>query len=125
MKRPLDKSLGQWIRELIAENRLYRFYKCDEFKAVRNIVLEKYHNECKHCMERGIYTPAKVVHHVNEVRERPDLALSLYYRDSNGEVKENLIPLCQNCHEIEHGRAYKGRKDDRPAVDETKWPERW
>lgn len=129
MRRPSDRSLESWIRELIAEGRLYRFYKSTEFVELRRQVLAREHNECVECRKRGRYRRAKVVHHVNEVRDRPDLALSLYYKDTDGTVKPNLIPLCQECHERAHGRAYAGRGEDvqtkREQEAEKRFPERW
>lgn len=128
MRCPTDRSLASWIRELIAEGRLYRFYKSQDFRELRAQVLRDYHNECKRCRDRGKYTRAKVVHHVHEVRDRPDLALTRWVREPDGTITENLIPLCQNCHEIEHGRAYEGRDNtnhERLREIEEKYPERW
>lgn len=129
MHCPSDRSLESWIRELIAEGRLYRFYKSEEFQELRAQVLRDHHNECAECAKRGKYRRAKVVHHVHEVRDRPDLALSMYYRDADGTVKPNLVPLCQECHERAHGRAYAGRGEDmqakREQEAEQRFPERW
>lgn len=128
MRVPQDKSLAEWIRELIAEDKLYKFYKTEEFRKVRAEVLRDYHNECKRCRERGRYTRAKLVHHVHEVRDRPDLALTRWVREPDGTTTENLIPLCQNCHEVEHGRAYQGRDNvnhKKLQEIEEKYPERW
>ena len=45
-----------------------------------------------------------MVHHVNEVLQRPDLALSRYFLDADGVRRDNLVPLCAACHEAEHSR---------------------
>lgn len=123
MHVPTDRSLVTWIRELEKAGKLYKFYKTAEFQELRTRVLEKDHNECVMCMEKGRYSPAKVVHHVKEVRDFPELALSLYYNDSEGQHR-NLLSLCQNCHEIVHGRAFKGRINE-PRYDKERFPERW
>lgn len=129
MRVPTDRSLASWIRELEAEGKLYRFYKSNEFRALRAEVLRDHHNECAECAKRGRYRRAKVVHHVHEVRDRPDLALTRWVREPDGTVTENLIPLCQECHEIAHGRAYAGRGEDaqerKEKEAEERWPERW
>lgn len=128
MRVPTDRSLAAWIGELIEEGKLYRFYKTPEFRKIRAEVLRDYHNECKRCRERGKYTRAKVVHHVHEVRDRPDLALTRWVREPDGSITENLIPLCQNCHEVEHGRAYIGKDNidhEKAREIEERWPERW
>lgn len=129
MRVPTDRSLESWIRELIRDGKLYKFYKTPEFQQLRREVLEDYHNECKRCRGRGRYTRAKVVHHVNEVRDRPDLALTRYIIKPDGTKVENLIPLCQMCHEEVHGRAWRGRNEEARAKKEEEAeafaPERW
>lgn len=50
---------------------------------------------CHRCLERGEITKAELVHHIEPVRERPDLRL----------VESNCIPLCRACHELEHRQA--------------------
>lgn len=125
MKRPIDRSLAQWIRELIAENRLYRFYKCDEWMDLREMVLFENNYECEDCRARGRYQKAYMVHHEREVRDYPELALSRTYRDADGEHKQ-LWALCYECHEKRHGRMYKGKAVPRNISDiERQVPERW
>lgn len=95
----------QWIRELIAQGKEYKFYKTKQWLNLRQSILDKYHNECAECREKGKYSRARNVHHINELKHRPDLALNEYYIDSNtGEKKRNLIPLCIDCHNIAHER---------------------
>lgn len=128
MKRPLDKSLAQWIRELIAEDRLYRFYKCDDWVNLRGQVMFDAHFECEDCAARGKYEPAYLVHHDREVRDYPELALSRYWFDEKGERHKQLWALCYNCHEVRHGRAYRGRvgMDAKKEMEiQERWPERW
>lgn len=128
MRVPTDRSLASWISELIEQDKLYVFYKTPEFRKIRAEVLRDYHNECKMCREHGKYTRAKVVHHVHEVRDRPDLALTRWVREPDGSTTENLIPLCMNCHEIAHGRAYAGHDNgaaEKAREIEERFPERW
>lgn len=128
MRVPLDKSLGQWLRELMAEDKLYKFYKCREWMELRNQVLQMNHHECEDCRAKGIYTRAKLVHHEHEVRDYPEQALSMYYRDSSGQAHKNLWALCQNCHEVRHERMYRGQdngRERRLREIEQRFPERW
>lgn len=120
MRVPRDRSLASWIRELEREGRLYRFYKTDEWKGLRRLILEESHNECAHCKERGEYGRAVTVHHVNEVRDRPELALSRTYIDARGKVRPNLVPLCFRCHNKAHGRDFCG-SPPRPRLNEERW----
>lgn len=117
-------SLAIWIRQLIHEDKLYKFYKTKDWLALRDEVMRENHYECAHCAEQGRYTRAVMVHHINEVKKRPDLALTKEYDDPiTGERKRNLIPLCFACHEEEHDR-FAGFKNER-AADRYTNEERW
>ncbi len=102
MRLPADKSLSSYIRNLIQSDNLILFYKSEDWQEVKGEVLEELHYECQHCLKRGRYTRADVVHHVNHVRNRPDLALSKYYTDKDGKQQRQLVPLCDACHAFEH-----------------------
>lgn len=117
---PLGKSLASWIRELERDGKLYRFYKTDEWLDLRDRVMRANHNECSMCKRKqpAVYTRAEHVHHVNEVRLRPELALSRTYRDATG-VHDNLLPLCRECHNAEHERFY--RAEDKPQLNLERW----
>ena len=97
-------ALAAYIRQLIAEDKLYRFYKSPAWLALRDQVLQENHYECAHCLQQGRYTRAVMVHHVNEVKQRPDMALTKTYTDQSGQERMNLVPLCFACHEAEHDR---------------------
>lgn len=107
-------DLVKWINQLISINRLDKFYHSKHFKQVKREVLREQHYECQMCKEKGKLTIVKenrkrsgVVHHIQEVRQRPDLALSKYYIDEEGKKQRQLIVLCNEHHEIVHDRAYK------------------
>lgn len=100
-----NAELATWIRGLIRDGQIYKFYKSKEWIELRNEVMRDDHYECQHCLKRGIYTRAEMVHHVNEVRKRPDMALTKEYTDAiTKEKKRNLVSLCNSCHELEHDR---------------------
>lgn len=106
------------IKRLIKEDRLYRFYKSKEWTRLRDEILEKHHNECQWCKEKGIISKADTVHHVQFVKKYPELALSRYYT-YNGKQYNNLIPLCHDCHDKAHKRMkYKPKKKQ---VTEERW----
>ena len=100
------KDLTGYIRGLGKAGTLYKFYKTKQWKNLRNSVLINNHFECRRCALAGRYSRATMVHHVNEVLKRPDLALSMFYTDQDGVKRENLIPLCAACHEAMHGRFF-------------------
>lgn len=119
---PTNKTLAAWIRELEAENKLARFYKTAEWRNLRENVLQENHFECRMCADRGIYTRADTVHHVREVRERPELALSRTYLDKDGNECEQLVPLCNRHHNEVHERF---GEINFPRKDKFKNVERW
>lgn len=55
-------------------------------------------------MARGIYRPAKEVHHIEELTPeniyRPEVSLNF----------NNLIALCKECHKARHNEHNKGRR---------------
>lgn len=104
LKLPTDIPLHVYIRQLISADRIAEFYQTDEWKELRQDVLDEFHNECQDCLKQGKYTRADCVHHVNEVRKRPDLALSKFYTDNEGNQQRQLVPLCNTCHNIEHDK---------------------
>ncbi len=123
MRVPQDRSLASWIRELIAESRLYRFYKTDEWKDLSASVMEAAHGECEWCREKpGKPVRATCVHHEMEVRDHPELALSRFYTDAGGNTRRNLWAICDACHNRVHGRFQGARKrgDEKPLTEE-KW----
>lgn len=101
---PRDIPLSTWIRELIRADTIWKFYKTDDWLELRDDVMRDCHFECQECLKQGIYTRAVMVHHVNEVRKRPDLALSKTFVDALGNEHKNLVALCNPCHEKEHDR---------------------
>lgn len=89
-----------WLRALIAAGDTHPFYVTAEWRALSAYVIEKLdHNECQLCKAKGRYRRADLVHHVNHVKRRPELALDIYYTDADGERKRNLISVCKCCHE--------------------------
>ena len=120
MRVPDDKSLESYIRELIKEDKVEQFYQTDDWKELREKVLEDNHYECGKCIEKGKYARAECVHHVNEVRVKPDLALSKYYVDKEGNKLLNLIPLCNTCHNIIHDKLGNWQRKDK-FFNEEKW----
>lgn len=76
--------------------------------------------ECQDCKARGHHTPATLVHHIKHLKERPDLALSIYDPDTK---ERQLVSLCRHCHELRHPEALKqyGWAVIRLPVTEERW----
>ena len=120
MNIPIDRSLASYIKELIDEDKLLLFYKSKEWNELREEVLQEHFYECQECLRLGRYTRADCVHHVNEVRKRPDLALSKYYTDIKGKKHKQLIPLCNKCHNIVHDKLGNWQRKDK-FTNKERW----
>jgi 5-methylcytosine-specific restriction endonuclease McrA len=96
----------------------HKFYKWRKWLRVRREVLELDRFECQRC--RNIYhryCKATTVHHVNPLKERPELSLEIWYRDpATHKERRNLLSLCHNCHEEVHG--YRKRDSIEPLTQE-------
>lgn len=111
------KTLVEWIKELIKENKLWKFYKSKEWINLKEDILEESHHECEWCKEKGRISRAEEVHHIQFVRKHPELALSRYYT-FRGQQYKNLVALCHDCHDRAHERMkYKKQKQ----FNEERW----
>lgn len=114
-----SKTLVGWIIQLIAEDKLVKFYQSKEWRELRQKVLQDNHYECLHCRAKGKIKRAETVHHVNHVKDRPDLALTQYTIDEHGNHITNLVPLCNQCHNKEHPeKLFNQRTKHKPITDE-------
>ena len=122
---PNDIPLATWIRQLIEEDALWKFYKSNEWMELKDDVMRDAHYECQHCLKKGKYTRAEMVHHINEVRKRPDLALTRECVDPiTKESTANLVALCNSCHELEHPDRF-GNYRERRGIERFTNDERW
>lgn len=80
------------------------FYSSAAWQSCRNEYMKCAHYLCEDCMARGIYTPAKEVHHIEELTpmniHRPEVSLNF----------NNLIALCKECHKARHNKSEKDRR---------------
>ena len=70
------------------------FYISKEWLRVRKIALARDHFLCQHCLKDKQVTAADVVHHIKELKQFPELALTL----------DNLLCLCNACHNTVHNK---------------------
>lgn len=113
-----QKRLKQ-LQDLISAGLEERFYWWPEWKRLRLYILEKLDNfECQPCKAKGRYKAAYIVHHVKHLRQRPDLALSIYDPDTG---ERQLISVCKQCHEDLHPESQQQNKPKEPPVTEERW----
>lgn len=101
------------IRRLIQEDNLMKFYKSRAWMDLRLKALFRDNYECQHCKAKGKYRKADCVHHIQEVKDFPWLAL----------VLDNLLCLCNTCHNIVHGRntIWELNRKQPKFVNEERW----
>lgn len=73
-----------------------KFYSSKQWQDCRNEYMTKKHHLCENCLRKGIYTPARYVHHIVELDpiniENPEVALNF----------DNLEAVCRACHDEYH-----------------------
>lgn len=107
------------LQALIADGREHVFYTWGEWLDIRAAVLKLDHHECQRC--RTVYhryRRATMVHHIQHLKDRPDLALNVWYKG-----QRQLVSLCYGCHEEEHPERFAESNRKRRAALLT--PERW
>lgn len=88
------------LQQLIDEGQEERFYSWKAWRRLSETVRTRIDRcECQACKRQGKYSAAEIVHHIKQLRERPDLALSIYDPETG---ERQLEALCRPCHEREH-----------------------
>lgn len=90
----MTNKFYRWLLDLIQQDKLVKFYKCKEWRSLRAKALKRDHYECVMCRAEGKYHRAENVHHILEVKERPDLALTF----------SNIECICIKHHNFIHDR---------------------
>lgn len=107
------------LQAMLTDGTSNRFYDWPEWERTREEVLRMDCQECQLCRARGRYRAAALVHHVKPLKDRPDLALSVF-DEATGE--RQLLSVCRSCHEELHPERMR-RRDSRFVPPLT--PERW
>lgn len=87
------------LQLMVAAGTSDSFYDWAEWLRMRDKVLAMDRNECQHCKAKHRYKKAIIVHHVKYLKDRPDLALSIFDPDTG---ERQLVSLCRACHEAQH-----------------------
>lgn len=109
------------LRKLTATGREELFYSWSEWAGpdgVRQAVLKLDNYECQICRARGKYSRGSIVHHVKHLRERPDLALSIFDPDTG---ERQLVTVCKACHEEEHPESLRRCAPSKPPLTAERW----
>lgn len=106
------------LLELINSGKADTFYSWTEWLKLRKKVMQMDHHECQICKAKGRYSRGCIVHHVKHLKDRPDLALSMW----DGEERQ-LITVCKQCHEELHPESQRQYIASEPKgfVNEERW----
>ena len=109
----------QELQELIKAGHEIEFYSWPEWRALRAEVLRLDKRECTRCRDlRHRFRPAKIVHHVRHLKDRPDLALSVYDPETG---ERQLVSVCKACHEELHPESQRQYKHILAPLTVERW----
>lgn len=108
-----NKTLKQ-IKSWLSEGKAYRCYQLPQWRGkngIRERAMKRDNYECQDCKRLGKQSRVDEVHHIVELKQRPELFLDL----------NNVVCLCKDCHNKRHRRELRGyTKRAEPLT-----PERW
>lgn len=111
-----------WLQKLIKAGEQHDFYVWCKWLKEREFVLKQDKYECQRCKENGRYRRAVLVHHINHLKQRPDIALKMWITGDDGKLQRQLVSLCRECHEHFHPERMHKQYELRESF---KNPERW
>lgn len=105
------------LTALLASGKENIWYNSGDWQAVRDAV-KRIDHECIICKAVGKHSATRYVHHVKHLRDRPDLALSIYDPDTGD---RQLICVCKQCHELLHPESQRQYRPSKTPVTAERW----
>ena len=117
----MTDSFLRWLKGLIASGDTHPFYVSQPWRLLQPEVLKMDNYECQLCKAKGRYRRGVIAHHVNHVKRRPELALSIWFEDTDGQRKRNIVTVCDGCHKQEHPEQMRRAKRVPGFQTEERW----
>lgn len=105
------------LTAMLAAGRENVWYNSGDWGRVKEAV-KRIDHECVICKAAGGHSATRYVHHVKHLRDRPDLALSVYDPDTG---ERQLICVCKQCHELLHPESQRQYRPSKPPVTAERW----
>lgn len=113
----ISEARLQELQAMLDSGAEHGFYLWAEWKKQRSEVLRLDNWECQICKHKHHrHRRAVIVHHVKHLRDRPDLALSIW----DGEERQ-LVSVCKQCHEDEHPESLRVPAPQAKPLTEERW----
>ena len=106
------------VIQLLEDGKENVWYNSSLWKRRRAKVMRMDNYECQICKKKGRHQKAVLVHHVKHLKDRPDLALSIYDPDTG---ERQLISVCKKCHEELHPEARRKCKTHSAPITDEWW----
>lgn len=74
------------------DSKYNKFYKSREWIKGRQLAIVRDHALCRDCLDKDVITPYNTVHHIVPIKEDWSKRLDI----------DNLISLCESCHQKRH-----------------------
>lgn len=113
----MTEAEAMWLLpELVEAGQSDKFYSWGVWLRRRDEVLRMDRWECQICKAKGRYRKASIVHHVKHLKDRPDLALSIW----DGRERQ-LVSVCKQCHEDQHPESQRQYRSQAEPITEERW----
>ena len=100
-----------YFKSIPTDEELRKFYAGRKWRKFRRLALKRDNFECQRCKKLGLVVKAECVHHKLEIKKRPELALDI----------NNLISLCNTCHNIVHPEKLHNINKEKKINIEERW----
>ena len=91
-----EESRHKEYKKYRTDDKEQRFYKSKEWNVIRAIIKDKDNGLCLRCLTNKVIRPMNTVHHIEELKASWSKRLD----------EDNLISLCEQCHQSIH-KEYK------------------
>lgn len=94
----IARNIQQDYNKYQRDPKIDAFYHSSDWRRARKLALERDNYLCQRHLKQGVLVPAKIVHHIVEVKDDWSKRLDI----------DNLESVCYACHNREHKTSPRG-----------------